>query len=1259
MQETTKKVLGLDLGIASIGWAVIEETANDPKSTTKILGLGSRIVPLGSTDVSDFAKGSSVSKNQERTLMRTTRKGYNRRQQRKNDLKNYLHTMGLHIPPALFALDTADLYRLRAAATHQRLTPEELGRVLYLLNQKRGYQGSRKVQEEAKKAAEKKKKESEYLGTIAANAAWVQTQTIGQYFYALLQTDPRTRLRGILFNRANYMAEYDAIMTEQQKHHPTLLTHAHVAHLRNHIIFYQRPLKSQKGLVSVCELSGRWYENKKGKMIFGGAAVAPKSSPIFQCTKIWETVHNIRITAKRNVVYEVANEDKKRIFDYLNHHENLSEAKLFELLKLDKKDGYHTNKQIKNGLQGNLTYSKLHAVLKNNPQCNALLAMQLIEQTKETTDQATGEIHTQTYIDAAVEQQPLYRLWHAMYAATTNDELLQTLQKNFAAITPTEAQALCNIDFTSGGFGNKSTKAMRHLLPYLYNGLNLHYATQAAGYTTQATDNAPINVLPLLQKNSLRQPIVEKILNQMINLVNALTTQYGKPNEIRIELARELKQSTSERQDADKRNRDNERVNGNIKKDLSEKYSEPTTRRNVERLKLHQEVNGMCVYCNKNIEITEWLNGDADVEHIIPKSKFMDDSFANKVPSHRTCNTAKSDQTAYDFMQGKSANDFETYLTTIEKWKHDKIIGKTKYTRLMTTEKDIPQDFVDRQLRETQYIAKKAKAILLQLCPNAVWATSGGVTSILRNYWGYDDVLMQLQLPKYQQMGKTEIITHTHKGQTHEKEQIIGWHKRDDHRHHAIDALVIACTKQGYITTLNTLSADDTRNQMFELTKNQPKNEKMRTAKPNVQRYFDSLRPITTDEVKQHVSNVLISYKSGKKTATQATRFIQKNGEKTAVQHHITVPRGALHEDSIYGKIKVKEYYDTPLNKNFGVEMLPYITNKQHQQALTTRLQLHQNDPVKAFENLQKNPIYTSAAHTDTITKVQLYRWVEETVMKYVVNGLEEKHLKFVVDKNIQKALQNHLKKHIDSGGKADKAFGDPVGNPVWQNEAKGIQIKTVRLFTKLKAVVPVRHNDNHEAIGFAQTGNNHHLIVYTDAAGKLHDQVVSFWHAIKRKTNGLQPIITDPTQAWDTVLQHPEKYTQTLITDLLLPPDTHTYTTHLQINDMVIMYMTHQTLHAAIQNHDYRTIAQNLYRVQSLSKVTSTDYRFRHQYETKVDSKIYSNKNGETTEEKDEMFFKDTKRLITIQSMDKFRELNPIKVRIDVLGNIHPITHL
>jgi CRISPR-associated endonuclease Csn1 len=803
-----KKILGLDLGTTSIGWALVEET----ETKSNIVDLGVRIIPLSTDEKSEFSAGNAISKNQDRTTKRTQRKGYDRYQLRRTFLTKFLNDLAILPGKEYFKLNAIELYGLRNKAVSEKITLQELGRIFLHLNQKRGYKSSLKEENAANK------KEGEYVAAVKGRFNIIKERgiTVGQYFYEGLQSDIHYRIKEQIFPREAYINEFDVIWNNQKQYHKEQLTDDNFNKVRNEIIFYQRPLKSQKGLVSICEFEGKFRKNKEGKPVFVGPKVAPRSSPLFQISKIWESINIIKLKGKSGQEYEITLAQKNELFNYLDNNEKLSEAELFKILKLNKEDGYAGNSMTKNGIKGNETKAAINKIIKGLPNAKNLLKFELKENTKYV-DFNTGEETERLMIDASFEKEPLYQLWHCIYSISNDNDLIKALVSKFN-IPDEEAKQLAKLDFTKQGFSGKSAKVIRKTLPFLQSGEMYDKAMLCAGFNhsnslSKAENEARtlLEKLPQLQKNSLRQPVVEKILNQMINVVNAIITTYGKPDEIRVELARELKSSKDERNTADKNNRAREIDNKKIAERLENDYGVKANKRNIDKYKMYMELDGISLYTGKKVELAAFLRGNqVDVEHILPKSRIFDDSLQNKTICEQQENRNKGNMTAYDYMQTKSANEFSDYIERVEGLFKLRKISKAKRDKLLTPAAKIPDDFIERQLRQTQYIAKKSTELLKDVCYN-VWATSGQVTDYLRHQWGWDEVLMNLKIDMYKSKGYIDLIETfevQENGQVKNKERIKGWTKRDDHRHHAIDALTIACTKQGIIQRLNKLNQE-------------------------------------------------------------------------------------------------------------------------------------------------------------------------------------------------------------------------------------------------------------------------------------------------------------------------------------------------------------------------------------------------------------------------------------------------------------------
>jgi CRISPR-associated endonuclease Csn1 len=1275
-----KKILGLDLGTNSIGWAIIEVDENN--KPIRIIAMGSRIIPLNSNDRDQFQKGQAITKNQDRTTARTQRKGYDRKQLKKSDdfkysLKKALENLNIFPSEELLKLPSLELWELRSKSVSENITGEQLGRILYMLNQKRGYKSARSE-------ANQDKKDTDYVAEVKGRYAQLKdkNQTIGQYFYGELlianQNGTYFRTKEKVYPREAYIKEFDSIMDAQKDKH-SFLTNDVIENLRNEIIYYQRKLKSQKGLVNICEFEGfeTTYidkETKKEKKIFTGPKVAPKTSPLSQLCKIWEVVNNISLKTKNpdGSKYKWGDKtptiaEKQEIVTYLNCNSNLSFTELLKILKLKKEDVY-ANKQILKGIQGNITYSEIFKILGKDDNFQFNTAIIPSNHTAILVDKKTGEILAEKdglHLDASLEKEPFYQLWHTIYSIKDLDECKNALIKRFN-FSEEIADKLSRIDFNKQGFSNKSNKAMRKILPYLMQGYDYSQASNFAGYNhsnsltkDEQSQRVTIDKLELLQKNSLRQPIVEKILNQMINVVNAIINKYGKPDEIKVELARELKQSKDERESSDKYNRDNETINKEIVTRLSE-LDLPTTKRYIQKYKFifptrnkdwkKADTSNQCIYCGIPFSLTEALSGDNfDVDHIVPKALLFDDSQTNKVLVHRSCNSNKTNKTAYDYIAGKGEPELSMYLLRVDDWFKRGIISYSKMQRLKIsyeeylerkklkketeTDRKIWESFIDRQLRETQYIAKKSKEILQQICNN-VTSTEGTVTAELRRVWGWDDVLMNLQLEKYKAIEGQTIIkewTSDHGKRKHTKEEIVNWTKRDDHRHHAIDALVIACTQQGFIQRINTLSSSDVKDAMkreIEVAKIQF-NENSDT----LSKYLATKKPFSTFEIEKEAEKILVSFKAGKKVATNGVRKVKINGKKKVIQKDLIIPRGALHEQFVYGKIStIAKDFKTDTLIKFSIKYLfensDTIVDAKIKDLIKFRLSNHNNDIKEALNSIKKDPIYIDDNKKESLVTAYCYK--DEFVIKYKIGDFKKDDVKYIVDEKVKTLVKARLDKY---NGKEKEAFKDVL----WFNEEKQIPIRTIRCFTGLSAVEPIKKDENGKNIGFAILGNNHHIAIYKDKNNVKIQHTCTFWHAVERKKYKIPYIIKNTTDLWSNIIEKklPETFTAKL------PLDNLELEFSMQQNEMFILDLPTEKFEEAINKNNLPLLSKHLYLVWSVS---DNNYWFRHHLETKnSDLKKIDNA-------------KESKRFYNIRSIGALVALNPIKIRLNHLGEITKI---
>ncbi len=997
----TRKVLGLDLGVSSIGWALIEMADDTPQS---ILAMGSRIVPLTPDDSNQFTKGQAITKNADRTKNRTARKGYDRYQQRRALLTDVLRRNGML--PQRMDEHIIDLWGLRGRAASEQISLQELGRVLYHINQKRGYK-------HAKSDNSGDKKQTDYVREVNQRYSDLHATglTLGQYFYkqlcdtAVHNPDGSTYytfpIKGKVYPRQAYIEEFDRIMATQQPFYPDVLTDELIDTLRNHIIFYQRPLKSCKHLVSLCEFEKHALTKPNGQVIYIGPKCAPRTSPLAQLCAQWEKVNNIVLTNRSNDTLEPTNEQRKKMVDFLNEHDKMGQKDLQRFLGITPQDGWKVRKDLEKGLKGNDTLSKLRDALKGKYQDLLQMKLNMVD---SLVDASTGEVFQ--VVSEQVDQEPLYRLWHALYSIDDEQDLRRTLTAQFGIDDEEVLTALCKIDFVKQGYANKSYKFMRKLLPWLMQGYKYSEACEMVGVNHSNSLTSEQNEarellakLPLLEKNALRQPIIEKILNQMINVVNALRNEYGDIDEVRVELARELKQSREERENATKKNSENERENKEIADKIQKEYGLTPTRTRIRKYKMWREFDGCCAYCGKPITLAAFLNGvEAEVEHIIPQSVLFDDSYSNKVCACRTCNQTKDNRTGREFMEQQGEAELTAYLNRVNEAYEANKISKTKRNHLLWYTKDIPEDFIERQLRQSQYISKKAVEIL-RAGFRHVYTTSGSVTDFLRRLWGYNDVLELLNLERYQKVeGMTEWNEQKH------RDQIIGWTKRNDHRHHAIDAVTIAQTSQSIIQRLNTLTASR-ENMSYEVAKEASErryNEKLSL----LEKWVVIQKHLSVREVQEKAAGVLVSFRAGKRVTTPGKRAEYHHGKRIVRQTGLLVPRGALSEETIYGKQGDRYVVKYPLqHQSMKVKDIIDPTIRRIVQA---RLDAFGGNAKKAFAE----PLYSDPAQKMEIHSVRCWITLNDKSMRAVKKDAQGCEIGFVKTGN-----NHHVAIYIDKEG--------------------------------------------------------------------------------------------------------------------------------------------------------------------------------------------------------------------------------------------------
>lgn len=1118
---------------------------------------------------------------------------------------------------------------------------------------------------------------SGYLGEISdrSKRLYFENLTVGQDLYNQLKANPHTRLKKQVFYRQDYLDEFEKIWETQSGFHG-LLTNALKEEIRDIVIFYQRRLKSQKGLIDICELEGRLTKivvdgKEKEKVI--GPRVIPKSMPLFQEFKIWQVLNNLKVThvESKEVLYPDL-EHKELLFDHLNWTDKLEAKDVLRLLGLSSKE-YELNH--KKGVEGNRT----HAVLLKA--CTQILSISghdidLKQYNGLEKKEAVSQVFAALNIDPQVlefdsdlahdafEKQASFQFWHLLYSfeedpqdPESKDKFFAQLKSKFGFDTPA-AKILYGMVLPAD-YGGLSTRAIKKILPELKAGKDYAEACAFVGYnhsqsiTKEENDKRPLDdKLEILRKNSLRNPVVEKILNQMINVVNAIIETYGRPDEIRVELARELKKGALERQEMTNRintaTKRTEQIRARLEGLAPFNKGVRITRNDIIKYKLWEELAGRgykTLYTNTHVPLERLFTKEFDVEHILPKARIFDDSFSNKTIEAHDANLRKSNDTALEFVQkehGESSAEVANYKDRIEGLFKNKTISKSKRNKLLFLNSEIPDGFIERDLRNTQYIAKQARQLLRKVVRN-VNTTTGMVTSVLREDWQLVNVMQELNWAKYEQLGLT---TYELSKDGRHIPKIIDWTKRNDHRHHVMDAIAVAFTRPSHVQYLNFKNAR--ANKSHKKHKSIAGIEEKETELDNNgKRRFKPPMPLNElrKQVKHHLEHTLVSFKAKNKVVTQNT-----NKTKKAGGYHSKValtPRDQLHKETVYAR---RKNYVTKLEKvgsKFDANTIALVADKRYREALLQRLKEFNDDPKKAFTGanaLGKNPVFVNDEKSQTVPEKVKLVWLEDrfTIRKEIGPDLK---IDKVVDEGVKRILQARLEQ-FDNNPK--EAFANLEKNPIWLTQPLpkeawkydnsprphelGIALKRVSI-TGVSNAEPLHVKRDHfgeevlDAKGnpmpadFVSTGNNHHTAIYQDVDGKLQDAVVSFYEAVMRQNDGLPIIDSTLNEHLGWKFLYSLKQNECFV---FPNPETDFDPHAIDLTDQ----------------KNYAQISPNLFRVQKFSKLeygnsAVREYVFRHHLETTLnDSKALK-----------DIAYKSIKSLPHFEGM--------VKVRIDHIGRI------
>jgi len=749
-RETGQFTLGVDLGVESIGWALLS-SRSDQRAVIDAVGSHT----FDPAVEGDVEAGRDESRAKARRDARQPRRQHDRRARRRLNIARILQQHGLlpkaridtpgHFDALLKKLDAslrtrhigegdrihAHLlpYILRAKGLDEKLELHEVGRAVYHLAQRRGFLSNRKSPRDDKEEGVV----NAGISVLHDKMKNAHARTLGEYFASL---DPEVeRIRQHWTSRQMYEHEFEEIWSKQVSYHATL-TDALKKELHG-AIFYQRPLKSQKHLIAECEL-------------MPGHKHAPVALRIAQQFRMLQKVNDLEADLADGTTLKPTLEQRRCLIDALDARGDLrfTTIRSKKILNLPKGTTFNHERGGEKTLPGNRTDAALAKIFGDRWE----------SLTENDRDQVVEDVLTYEKSEALVRRAKTHWGLDDDAAAELGDVKLEQ------------------------GYSNHCRQALRLLVSHMEDGTQ--YATvrrQIFPESFEGTD--PVDMLPpvLEALPSLRNPAVCRALTELRKVVNEIIRKHGKPHSIHVELARDLKRPRKQRVEISNRNLANRKAREGAKKRILEELgdSQPS-RSDIEKVLLADECNWTCPYTGKSINMRTLLgnNPQFDIEHILPMSRSLDNGYMNKTLCyHEENRTRKHNLTPFEAYSGDSER-WSEIIERVRRFHGDAPAIKLRRFKM----EEIPEDFTLRQLNDTRYASRLAADYLGLLYGGRsdsehhqrIFVNTGGITAHLRNVWMLNSILDD-----------------------------GGMKTRNDHRHHAVDAITIALSTPSIVKRLS------------------------------------------------------------------------------------------------------------------------------------------------------------------------------------------------------------------------------------------------------------------------------------------------------------------------------------------------------------------------------------------------------------------------------------------------------------------------
>ncbi len=996
-------------------------------------------------------------------------------------------------------------------------------------------------------------------------------ETVGAYIYHALLFNPSQKIKGKLVRtveRKFYKDELRQILKIQSEFHPELkdkglyedcvkelyaanesyrngIAHRGFVYLLcDDIIFYQRPLKSKKSLISNCPYESHSFVDKQtGEIKVAPIKCIPRSHPLFQEFRLWQFLQNLHIYQKERVVngqlqidvdvtseFLSEEENYADLFDWMNNQCRIKQEKLLAKLGIDKKNfgKYRWNYVEDKDYPANETRGTILGYLKK-----AGIGEDFLSRIKEEelwhllysiNDKKELEQALKTFAERNVltdefvsvfKSFPTFEKSYGAYSAKAIKKLLSVMRMGkYWSVTDidentyTRIQVENHADCQNGccdKYAHLTDVSQLHGLPlwlacYVVYGRHSEVSDVTSWESPQDLDNYLANFV----QGSLRNPIVEQVITETLRTVRDIWKQVGRIDEIHLEMGREMKNPKEQRIRMTRKSLENENANLRVKALLTEfmnadfkienvrpysssqqdlfriyedtvlseykneisedisailkKFNERDSAKRpshseVLRYKLWLDQKYRSPYTGEMIPLAKLFTSSYEIEHVIPQSRYFDDSFSNKVICEAEVNRLKGNLLGYEFIKKHHGE-----IVTLNYGKQIKIFTVGEYEEFVKEHyssrdsslkmkkllmEDVPEQFIARQLNDTRYISRFVKGVLSNIVrePDEQEATSkhvilctGGVTDRLKKDWGIGDVWNKIVLPRFERMNElqkttefTVLTVNNHLIPNMPLEYQKGFNKkRIDHRHHAMDAIVIACATRNMVNYLNNESACKdakvTRQDLQKLLC-----EKVHADdKGNYNWVIKKPWNTFTQDVFVVLQNMIVSFKQNIRVINRTKNRYQhyENGKKVMAlqtKGDSWAIRKPMHKATVLGELNLRTIEKVRLSE--ALKNIQRIVNKDLKKKLWELVSL-EYDIKKIKKYFEDNK---EAWNDVDLSKIEIYCFSKESNKHFFASRtlLDTSFKKEMIEKSIaDTAIRKILLRHLENkGGNADVAF--------------------------------------------------------------------------------------------------------------------------------------------------------------------------------------------------------------------------------------------